>query len=597
MELLTNGCLRQLPEAGICYAAGSDEAVGCLDGVEVRADGQKLEWKEAAFLERKLNQKKGLWLYSATASIPEGNVRLSAECFVSMAQKELLAVRYELESDTDVHMELKPFLSAGNPKVWERRAEEEGEDGPAILLRSKENGLAVAAAMSCWADGLELESRQLEEGYAGSVYSAEVPAGEKVSLEKCVLVFTSRDYEEKALTTIALRAASRARELGYDELRADHISAWRARWRNCDAVIEGDEKVQQEIDSCIYDLIGNFAMEEPEMRNAGCEMAARCLSACLSFAGKEAARQMLLGYYDQLEAAYENARSRGVLGAMYPMQNGHPGALIAYSIFDYATATGDYDFMLAEGLDVLCGVARFYTDRAGFDEEEEKYVIEYTDEHDAAQTGGWYLNRLAAWSIGLFITRARRAAQERLDELGVTKEELAYMLDVMQHLDAPEAAFVGNPDQDSPTEVLHGLYYLRHLYDAAVISQSVEQYAPSVVQPDALCCAAAAQAGKPDLALEWLHQLQPKTIEEKAEYWQALVHGFAGLQTTDDLVLNPVLPDAWKEYSLRFGCRGRVISLTVNRDQVCVELLDGAPVDVSLYGTTQRLTSQLVHVR
>ena len=53
----------------------------------------------------------------------------------------------------------------------------------------------------------------------------------------------------------------------------------------------------------------------------------------------------------------------------------HRNGAIAHAIFDYATYTGDEEYPLREGLDVLCGVARFYADRVHFSKRAGKYMI------------------------------------------------------------------------------------------------------------------------------------------------------------------------------------------------------------------------------
>ena len=68
-------------------------------------------------------------------------------------------------------------------------------------------------------------------------------------------------------------------------------------------------------------------------------------------------------------------KMQGLPGALYPMvtftgvechneweitfEEIHRNAAIAHAIFDYTTYTGDESYALQEGLDVLCGIARF----------------------------------------------------------------------------------------------------------------------------------------------------------------------------------------------------------------------------------------------
>ena len=120
----------------------------------------------------------GLFLRRFTVRTAGGSVQVEAERFVSLAQKELLAVRYSLTPDYDAHVVMRPYLDANvrnldsnyDETFWDMLEEEETEDALALLTKTKENPFgtprfAVSAAMSCWADGLEMAGRRLDSGY------------------------------------------------------------------------------------------------------------------------------------------------------------------------------------------------------------------------------------------------------------------------------------------------------------------------------------------------------------------------------------------------------------------------------------------------
>ncbi len=666
-----------------------------MNGIHVEVDGVALDLNKADVLDfyRELDMQTGLFLRRFTVCTPNGNIRVEAERFVSLAEKELLAIKYSVTTENAAKVTMKPYLDANvrdlgsnyEETFWDLLAEEEGEDGVALLTKTKENPFdtprfAVAAAMSCWADGLEMEKRNLSSGYVESVYTGTVQAGETVSLEKYVLCFTSRDYEQKALTTIALRAASRARELGYAELRAAHAAAWKERWAGCDVTIEGDDAAQQGIRFNLFQLLSTYSGDDARL-NIGpkgftgekyggatyWDTEAYCLPVYMAIAGQDVAKQLLLYRWLQLDGAYENARQQGLQGALYPMVtfNGiechneweitfeeiHRNGAIAHAIFNYATYTGDYDYMLKEGLDVLCGIARFYTDRVHFSKRQQKYMIHGVtgpNEYENNVNNNWYTNRIAAWSIGLFVTQANRASQERLDQLGVTKEELAHMLDVVERMYYPEDKELGifvqhdtfldkdlMPVTDIPAgerpinqhwswdhilrscfikqaDVLQGLYFLNHLYDEDTIRRNFDFYEPMTVHESSLspCVHSilAAQLAYHDKAVEMyqrtarldLDNINNDTddglhITSMAGSWLAMAHGFAGMRTTDGLSLKPFLPEAWQGYAFQFHYRGRVIRVSVKPGQACVELLEGMPLTLSLCGEEMKLEDRIVH--
>ena len=666
-----------------------------LNGIHVEVDGETLDLNTAqveAFY-RELDMQNGLFLRRFTVRTAGGSVQVEAERFVSLAQKELLAVRYSLTPDYDAHVVMRPYLDANvrnldsnyDETFWDMLEEEETEDALALLTKTKENPFgtprfAVSAAMSCWADGLEMAGRRLDSGYVEARYEGDVAAGEDVVMEKYALCFTSRDYDEKVLSTLSLKAAARAREVGYDALRDAHTAAWRDRWAGCDVTIQGDDAAQQGIRFNLFQLLSTYSGDDARL-NIGpkgftgekyggatyWDTEAYCLPVYMAIAGQDVAKQLLLYRWLQLDGAYHNARQQGLKGALYPMvtftgvechneweitfEEIHRNGAIAHAIFNYATYTGDMDYMLREGLDVLCGVARFYTDRVHFSNRHGKYMIHGVtgpNEYENNVNNNWYTNRIAAWSIGLFVTQARRASQERRRELAITEDELAHMVDVVEKMYYPEDAELGifvqhdtfldkelMPASDIPAgerpinqhwswdhilrscfikqaDVLQGLYFLNHLYDVETIRRNFDFYEPMTVHESSLspCVHSilAAQLGYRQKAVEMyqrtarldLDNINNDTddglhITSMAGSWLAIAHGFAGMRTTDGLSLSPFLPDAWQGYAFQFHYRGRVIRVSVRPGQARVELLEGKPLKMTLCGQEQTLSDSISH--
>ncbi|MEE1439966.1 MAG: glycoside hydrolase family 65 protein [Christensenellales bacterium] len=666
-----------------------------LNGIHVEVDGETLDLNTAqveAFY-RELDMQNGLFLRRFTVRTAGGSVQVEAERFVSLAQKELLAVRYRLTPDYDAHVVMRPYLDANvrnldsnyEETFWDMLEEEETEDALALLTKTKENPFgtprfAVSAAMSCWADGLEMAGRRLDSGYVETRYEGDVAAGEDVVMEKYALCFTSRDYDEKVLSTLSLKAAARAREVGYDALRDAHTAAWRDRWAGCDVTIQGDDAAQQGIRFNLFQLLSTYSGDDARL-NIGpkgftgekyggatyWDTEAYCLPVYMAIAGQDVAKQLLLYRWLQLDGAYHNARQQGLKGALYPMvtftgvechneweitfEEIHRNGAIAHAIFNYATYTGDMDYMLREGLDVLCGVARFYTDRVHFSNRHGKYMIHGVtgpNEYENNVNNNWYTNRIAAWSIGLFVTQARRASQERRRELAITEDELAHMVDVVEKMYYPEEVELGifvqhdtfldkelMPASDIPAgerpinqhwswdhilrscfikqaDVLQGLYFLNHLYDVETIRRNFDFYEPMTVHESSLspCVHSilAAQLGYRQKAVEMyqrtarldLDNINNDTddglhITSMAGSWLAIAHGFAGMRTTDGLSLSPFLPDAWQGYAFQFHYRGRVIRVSVRPGQALVELLQGKPLKMTLCGQEQTLSDSISH--
>ena len=666
-----------------------------LMGIRASIDGEALDLHTAkveAFA-RELDMQTGILLRTFTVRTAKGTVSVRAERFVSLSQKELLAISYAVTPDYDAQVELIPYLDANvknqdsnyDEAFWDMLAEEAGEDGLALLTKTKENPFgaprfAVAAAMSCWADGLERQSQEMTSGYAAMTYAGSVAANETVTLEKYALCFTSRDMEQEVLTTMALRAATRAREVGYAALRADHAAAWQARWDGCDVVIEGDDAAQQGIRFNLFQLLSTYSGDDARL-NIGpkgftgekyggatyWDTEAYCLPVYMAVAGEDVARQLLLYRHLQLEGAYENARQQGLQGALFPMvtftglechneweitfEEIHRNGAMAHAIFDYVTYTGDSDYILAEGLDVLCGVARFYADRVHYSKRAKKYMIHGVtgpNEYENNVNNNWYTNRMAAWSIELFTAMARQAEPERLERLSVSEAELAHMRDIVQNMYYPEDAELGVfvqhdtfldkdlmpadalPAADRPinqrwswdrilrscfikqADVLQGLYFLGHLYDRETKKRNFDFYEPMTVHESSLspCVHSilAAEIGAHEKAVEMYHRTARLDLDNMnndtedglhitsmAGSWLSMAQGFAGMRTTDGLALSPFLPKEWKAYSFQFHYRKRLIRVAVEAKVAKVVLLQGEPLEMVLCGEKCWLEREIEH--
>ena len=109
-----------------------------LNGIHVEVDGEPLDLAkvDAEAYYRELDMQTGVILRTFTARMRAGRVRVRAERFVSLAQKELLAIRYELTAENGARVVLKPYLDGDvrnldsnyDERFWDLLAQEEGED-------------------------------------------------------------------------------------------------------------------------------------------------------------------------------------------------------------------------------------------------------------------------------------------------------------------------------------------------------------------------------------------------------------------------------------------------------------------------------------
>ena len=113
----------------------------------------------------------------------------------------------------------------------------------------------------------------------------------------------------------------------------------------------------------------------------------------MSTTDQKVARNLLIYRYKHLQKAIENAEKLGFTdgAALYPMvtMNGeechneweitfeeiHRNGAIAYAIYDYIRYTGDQDYLIDYGLEVLIAIARFWAQRVHFSKLKGQYVM------------------------------------------------------------------------------------------------------------------------------------------------------------------------------------------------------------------------------
>ena len=664
-----------------------------LHGIHVKIDDVLLDLNIANLknLTRTLNLETGILERCFTIDTPKGDVDIKVTRFASQMQKELLCVKYQICPHFSAKIEMIPYLDANVHNIdsnydetfWDLLAEEETEDGIALLTQTKENPFGVsqftvAAAMDCESNILERESFTLEEGLVSYTYLGNADAHETVTLEKYVLVFTDRDYEAKTLTTIALRAVARARDIGYSALEKEHANTWRERWKTCDVQITGDAKAQQGIRFNLFQLLSTYSGDDARL-NIGpkgftgekyggatyWDTEAYCLPVYMGIAGKEVAKQLLLYRYLQLDGAYHNAKQQGLKGALFPMvtftgiechneweitfEEIHRNAAIAYAIYHYANYTGDTNYYQQEGLDVLCGIARFFADRVHFSTRKQQYMIHGVtgpNEYENNVNNNWYTNTMAVFCLDLFVKQATLATNERKEKLSITTEELAQMQHIIDNMyypyDKELDVFVQHdtfldkhlmpaselPANERPinqnwswdkilrscfikqADVLQGLYFLNHKFDLETIKRNFDFYEPMTVHESSLspCVHSilAAQLGYQEKAIEMYERtarLDLDNINNDTEdglhttsmtgSWLSIVHGFAGLRTVDGFSIRPFLPKTWEGYSFQLHYQDRIIKVEVNKQNVKVTLLLGSSLDISIFDKNYNLVDSI----
>ena len=366
--------------------------------------------------------------------------------------------------------------------------------GPEIIAleaRTRQSRIYVAEAARNRVYGeqgmlsVERSLYQMQD-YIHQVLCFEVEEKSPVRVEKMVAFYTSRD---PAINEPLANAGTSVSRYGtFAEAFEKHTKAWDELWESCDMRIPQDDRVQLLVRLHISHIL---QVCSPHTADLDAGAPARGLNGeayrghifwddlyiypFLNFRLPKITRSLLMYRFRRMDEARAAAAEAGYKGAMFPWQSGsdgkeetqqvhlnpnagtwdpdlshrqrHVGAAIFYNIWHYYQATGDVEFMLDSGAEMMLEIARFWSSIAHYDEERERYEIhgvmgpdefheKYPDSDEAGLNNNAYTNVMVAWIseiaqevLDLLPERRRESLRARI---GLTDDEVR-LWDEMSH--------------------------------------------------------------------------------------------------------------------------------------------------------------------
>ncbi|MGY4711687.1 trehalose-phosphatase [Mycolicibacterium sp. CBM1] len=354
--------------------------------------------------------------------------------------------------------------------------------------------IAVAARTTVWRGDtpVETDGRVVDEPRrVGHDYVVAVAPGETVTVEKMATIFTGRDQAISDPGDAAQRLLGR---LGrYADLRDGHVREWAHLWERFDIAFEDNADALRVVRLHLLQLLQTVPNRAVDL-DAG--VPARGLHGeayrghifwdelfvfpVLNLRSPETTRSLLRYRYRRLPEARRAAQEAGYAGAMFPWQSGsdgreesqkmhlnpnsgrwnpdasarahHIGSAVAYNVWQYYQVTGDLQYLIENGAEMLAEIARFWVSRAEFDDTLGRFVIRgvigpdefHSGYPDAPYDGidnNAYTNVMAVWVI----VRALDALdalplRDRLDvmeRLGIHGRDLDTWDDVSRRMYVP----------------------------------------------------------------------------------------------------------------------------------------------------------------
>jgi len=613
-------------------------------GIRVWVDGAELDLASCQLIDfyRELDMRRGLLTRRFSAIIGDGKqVDVEAMRFCSMSRDAQAAIRYSVTPvnfsgvvrfESCLDGDVRNHDANYDERFWTPVDQWAEASSGGVVTRTRKTEFELAVAMTHTLNRESVWEAFTSQARAACATEVRVPNGHSAVLHKYVGIVSSLHAPAAQAGEEAIRESLAARDTGFEAMREEHEARWASIWSTVDIRIDGDPEAQQAIRFNIFQLNQTYTGEDARL-NIGpkgftgekyggstyWDTEAYCLPFYMSTKPQQVARQLLIYRYQHLQQAIENARKLGFTGgaALYPMvtMNGeechneweitfeeiHRNGAIAYAIWNYIRYTGDHRYLCEFGLDVLIGIARFWSQRVNYSEPRKGYVIlgvTGPNEYENNVNNNWYTNYIATWCLKWCIEAldyvkthdpkafAEKALRYELNE----EEERTRWMDIISRMYYPvlEGTDVflqqdGFMDKEQLTaadldplerpinqhwswdrilrsvfikqaDVLQGLYFFEDDFSAAQLKANFDFYEPRTVHESSLspCVHAilAARLGYEEKAYEMYMRTSRLDLDDynheaheglhitsMAGTWMAVVQGFGGMRVQDNQLL------------------------------------------------------------
>jgi len=372
---------------------------------------------------RVLNMKEGYLARSFEATLADGKkLKVKAIRFCSIDNDEIGAIKYSV---TPVNfsgtISITPYLN-GDVRNEDANWDEDGSfwlpiskivkrRQAYVLTETKKTAYQVATGMKYGLskNGQEIifKANKIKSGlFVGSAVDVTVKKGDTIDVFKYAAVLSSENHSKEVLLENCATQVKKAYKIGFKALLKAQKVAWAKKWKDSDITIDGDVAAQQGIRFNIFHLNQTFTGVDARL-NIGpkgftgekyggstyWDTEAYCLPFYLSTTDEKVARNLLVyrlngeECHNEWEITFEEIHRNGA---------------IAYAIFDYIRYTGDQDYLIDYGLEVLIGIARFWAQRVHFSKLKGLYVMHGVtgpNEYDNNVNNNWYTNYIATWCM------------------------------------------------------------------------------------------------------------------------------------------------------------------------------------------------------
>jgi maltose phosphorylase len=326
----------------------------------------------------------------------------------------------------------------------------------------------------------------------------------------------------------------------------------------------------------------------------------------------------------------------------------HVGLAVFYGVWHYSRTTQDKAFLYKEGAELLVELSRFYASRGQYGQKSKKfglYGVMGPDEFKLMVNHNAYMNLLmkklfvyTGEVLGEMAKKAPKALKALESKVKLGKGEKADWLKkakdtlVLQDkktgvfeqnegfFDMPHKDLKSIPAEDFPLyhswsydrlyrydmhkqpDVLLFMFFFNREFSPKVKKANYDYYEPRCIHESSLSPAIhsilAGEIGYHKQAFELAEYASRLDLDNYnrntreglhttslSAAWMNMVYGFGGMRSDgDQLSFEPSIPAKWQGFSFRVLYRGSVLELAVDKREVTLRTVEGAPVKVKVYG-------------
>jgi len=483
---------RPLPyaEGGYGYPESGQTIINVTNGKIIRllVDDEPFDLRYGTLHrhERVLDLRAGMLTREAEWASPAGKtVRVRSQRLVSLTQRAVVAIRYEVEAVGEqpsllvvqselVANEQLPARGDDDPRIERALTDPLVSElyrtdaaGATLVHRTRQSGLRVAAAMDHEISGqhdVKITCAATPD-IGRTTVIARVEPGTRLCVVKYLAYGWSSQRSLPAVDDQVGAALAAARYTGWDGLVAEQRAYLDEFWDTADIEIDGDTELQQAVRFATFHVLQAGA--RAERRSIG----AKGLTGpgydghtfwdtetfalqVLTHLAPDAAADALRWRRSILPLAYERAQQLGLDGAAFPWRTirgqecsgywpagtaaFHINADIADAVRRHVAATGDVEFEKEVGLELLVATARLWRSLGHHDAHGAFRIDGVTgpDEYSAIADNNVYTNLMA--QLNLRVAAETVARHPRIAaRFGVNTEEAASWRDAAAAMHLP----------------------------------------------------------------------------------------------------------------------------------------------------------------